>query len=295
MSKISRNDPCWCGSGAKYKKCHMNSDLESDNKPDKKNGQESFIGKTANGIIIKTPKQVDGIRISSQITKDTLDMIGNHIKAGISTDEINSIVHDYIIQRGAIPAPLNYHGFPKSVCTSLNNVICHGIPDKTILKDGDIINIDVTTIYNGYFGDASRMYIIGEISDNVRKLVDVSKECLNIALTRVKPYADFSEIGLVIEEHAKKNGFSVVKDYGGHGIGLSFHEEPHIHHYSKKKSGIKMLPGMTFTIEPMINSGKYRSKVLNDDWTAVTADNSLSSQWEHTILVTETGYEILTA
>jgi len=213
----------------------------------------------------------------------------------MTTNEINEIVHGYITEQGGIPAPLNYHGFPKSVCTSINNVICHGIPDETVIQDGDIINVDVTTIYKGYFGDASRMFMIGAVSDTAKKLVNVSKECLDIGISKIKPYNDIGEIGYAIEEHAKKNGFSVVRDYGGHGVGVKFHEEPHIHHFGRKNRGIKMIPGMIFTIEPMINSGKYKSRVLSDDWTAVTVDDSLSSQWEHTILVTENGYDILTA
>ena len=286
MTKISRNDPCWCGSGKKYKKCHMNSDADKTTTPPPVLPPK--------GVIIKTSEQIDGIRKSSQITKAALDMIAPYVKEGITTNEINKLIHDFTISKGAIPAPLNYNGFPKSVCTSLNSVICHGIPDETVLKDGDIINIDVTSIYNGYYGDASRMYMVGNVSAEAKKLVRVAKECLDIGINIARPYADIGEIGYAIEKHAKANGYSVVRDYGGHGVGVQFHEEPHIHHYGEKKRGVHLIPGMTFTIEPMINMGKYHSKVLKDNWTAVTKDDTLSAQWEHTLLVTKTGIEILT-
>jgi methionyl aminopeptidase len=288
MRKLSRNDPCWCGSGIKYKKCHMQADIEA--------GKD--MGKTIKpppGVIIKNEEQIEGIRKSSRLTSEILDMVGSKITAGITTNEINEWVHAYTIEHGAIPAPLNYNGFPKSVCTSLNDVICHGIPDDTRLKDGDIINVDVTCILNGYYGDASRMFFIGEPSKEARKIVTVAKECLDLGIEKVKPYNDIGEIGYVIEKHAKQHGCSVVRDYGGHGIGLKFHENPHVHHYGSKKRGITMIPNMVFTIEPMINLGRYETRLLDDNWTAVTVDGSLSAQWEHTILVTETGVEILTA
>ncbi len=247
------------------------------------------------GVIIKTDTQIEGIRKSCILTRKTLDMVADRIKEGVTTEEINTWVHEYIVQNGAVPAPLNYNGFPKSVCTSLNNVICHGIPDETILKNGDIINVDITTILDGYYGDASRMFVIGEASPEAVKLVNVARECMEIGIEQVMPYHDMGEIGHAIEKHAKNSGFSVVRDYGGHGIGLKFHEEPHVHHYGPKNRGIKMFPNMTFTIEPMINSGRYETRLLDDDWTAVTVDGSLSAQWEHTVLVTEDGFEILTA
>lgn len=222
-------------------------------------------------------------------------MVANRISEGITTNEINEWVHDFTISHGGVPAPLDYNGFPKSVCTSLNNVICHGIPDDTVLKNGDIINVDVTVILNGYYGDASRMFIIGETTPEAEKLVQVSKECLDIGIAQVKPYADIGEVGYAIEQHARANKFSVVRDYGGHGIGVKFHENPHVHHYGSKRRGIVMVPNMTFTIEPMINSGRYETRLLGDNWTAVTVDGGLSAQWEHTVLVTEDGMEILTA
>ncbi len=284
--KISRNDPCWCGSGKKYKKCHMQVDEIS-------GGKKGKI-KIPRGVLIKNEIQIEGIRKSCALTKRILDALENEIKPGISTDYINTLVHEMTIDAEAKPAPLNYNGFPKSVCTSIDNVICHGIPDDTVLKDGQILNIDVTCILNGFYGDASRMFFIGEPSEKARHLVEVARECLYIGIDNVKPFTDIGEIGYAIEKHANNNGYSVVRDYGGHGIGVKFHEEPHIHHYGNRKRGITMVPGMTFTIEPMINAGRYESRLLSDNWTAVTADGSLSAQWEHTILVTETGVDVLT-
>jgi len=287
MKKLSRNDLCWCGSGKKYKKCHMDDDMQKG-----KNTRGAVI--PSPGVIIKTPEQIDGIRKSCQLTKEILDMVENQITEGITTEEINKWVHQFTIDKNATPAPLNYNGFPKSVCTSINNVVCHGIPDKTVLKNGDIINVDVTCILDGYYGDASRMFYIGEPSNEAKKLVEVCKESLNLGIEAVKPLDDISEIGKAIENHVRKHGFSVVRDYGGHGIGVQFHEEPHIHHYNSGTRGIPMVPNMTFTIEPMINIGKFGTKLLKDNWTAVTADGSLSAQWEHTVLVTKSGVEILT-
>lgn len=285
--KMLRNDLCWCGSGKKYKKCHMESDGASETTPVKNL-------KPPRGIKIKTPAEIEGITECCRLTAEVLDMVSTKIKAGITTEEINGWVHDYTISRGGIPAPLDYNGFPKSVCTSINNVICHGIPDSTVISDGDIINVDVTCILKGYYGDASRMFMIGEVSAEASKLVRVSKECLDLAIQQVKPYNDFGKIGEVIQKHAESNGFSVVRDYGGHGIGIKFHEEPHVHHYNVGHRGLPMFPGMIFTIEPMINAGRYQTKLLKDNWTAITIDGSLSSQWEHTVLVTESGVEILT-
>jgi len=287
MRKFSRNDLCWCGSGKKYKKCHMASDLE-------KGAVSGKAVKPPPGVIIKTEEQISGIRKSCQLTKETLDMVEKEIRAGITTNDINEWVHEFTIGQGAVPAPLNYNGFPKSVCTSLNDVICHGIPDDTVLKDGDIINVDVTCIVDGYYGDASRMFFIGEPSDEARKLVRVARECLDLGIEQVRPYNDLGEIGYSIEKHAKSNNCSVVRDYGGHGIGVKFHENPHVHHYGSRKRGVMMIPNMIFTIEPMINSGKYDTRLLSDNWTALTVDGSLSAQWEHTLRVTETGVEILT-
>jgi methionyl aminopeptidase len=287
MRKLARNDLCWCGSGKKYKKCHLDSDIAS-----------GAVSKEQvhlpPGVIIKTEEQINGIRKSCKLTKEILDMVSGHIQPGITTNSINDLVHEYTIKQGGIPAPLHYNGFPKSVCVSINNVICHGIPDTTELKDGDIVNVDVTTIMDGYFGDAGRMFIIGNASEVAHRLVRVAEECLYIGIEQVKPYHDLGEVGYAIEQHAVKNGFSVVRDYGGHGIGIKFHEEPHVHHYGSRKRGFLMQPDMVFTIEPMINQGRYETRLMADSWTAVTIDGKLSAQWEHTVRVTETGVEILT-
>jgi methionyl aminopeptidase len=286
MKKPERNELCWCGSGKKYKRCHMDSDRAA--------AVPASAFKLPPGVIIKTGEQINGIRKSCRLTRDVLDMVTDKIKEGITTNDINALVHEYTISHGAVPAPLNYNGYPKSVCVSLNNVICHGIPDDTVLKNGDILNVDVTTILDGYYGDAGRMFMIGEPSPEARKLVIVAKECLDIGIDNVKPGHDIGEVGHAIEQHAVTNGYSVVRDYGGHGIGLKFHEEPHVHHYGSRKRGIIMVPGMVFTIEPMINQGRYETRLMPDSWTAVTIDGKLSAQWEHTVLVTENGVEILT-
>lgn len=287
MKKLSRNDLCWCGSGKKYKNCHLKQD-------------EKLIAMEDEGLIIppreiiKTAEQIEGIRKSGEVTKKVLDMVGERIGEGVTTDEINTWVHEYTLKLGAIPAPLNYMGYPKSVCVSINEVVCHGIPSDRALKNGDIVNVDVTSILNGYYGDASRMFIIGEASEKAVRLVEIAKECLYIGIEQVKPFATIGDIGYAIQKHAESKGYSVVREYGGHGIGLQFHEDPFIDHCGQKHTGVVLVPGMTFTIEPMINEGTYRCKVLEDGWTAVTADGKLTAQWEHTVLVTEDGVEILT-
>lgn len=244
---------------------------------------------------IKTDAQIEGIRKSCQLTRRILDSLDGYIKAGIKTGDIDRRVHEQTIQAGAYPAPLNYNGFPASVCTSLNQVICHGIPGDTVLKDGDILNVDVTSILNGYYGDASRMFIIGEASEQARSLVRVARECLYLGIEQVKPFNRIGDIAFAIEQHANQYGFSVVRDFGGHGVGLEFHEEPFVHHYGPRESGMVLVPNMVFTVEPMVNAGTYKCRVLEDGWTTVTKDNSLSAQWEHTVRVTEDGVEILTA
>ncbi|GAA0178658.1 methionyl aminopeptidase [Clostridium sediminicola] len=287
MKELSRNDACWCGSGKKYKRCHLEMDTLI-NQLDKK-------GKIVpDKELILNDDQIEGVRKAGHITAMILDKVGDMVKAGVTTEEINTFVHNYTIELGAIPAPLNYMGFPKSVCTSINEVVCHGIPEERKLKDGDIVNIDVTSIYDGYYGDASRMYIVGEASKEAKKLVEVAKECLEIGMEQVKPFATVGDIGYAINKHAKKFGYSVVREYGGHGIGRKFHEEPFVDHVGKASTGMVLLPGMIFTIEPMINEGTFRCKVLDDGWTAVTADGKLTAQWEHTLVVTKDGYEILT-
>lgn len=266
----------------------MDSDLES--------GVERGPAlRPAPGVILKNREQVEGIRRSCQLTREILDRVSDFIKEGVSTEEIDHLVHRLTMDAGAQPAPLNYNGYPKSVCTSVNEVICHGIPDDRLLRSGDIINVDVTCILNGYFGDASRMFMIGDVSQRARKLVETARECMDIGIEQVKPYRDLGEVGHAIESHARAHGYSVVRDYGGHGVGIQFHEEPHVHHYGSRNRGIVMLPGMIFTIEPMINEGSPNTRLLPDNWTAVTSDNKLSAQWEHTILVTDEGHDILTA
>lgn len=247
-------------------------------------------------IIIKSKKQIEGIRASSQLAARTLDYITEYVQEGVSTEYLNDLIHKYIIENGAIPSPLGYHGFPKSCCISLNDVICHGIPSKdTILKDGDILNIDVTTTLDGYYGDTSRMFTIGEVSSEAEQLIKVAKECLDLAIQQVVPKKRFGNIGFVIGKHAKAHGYSIVHQFCGHGVGVEFHEEPQVHHSSPKKSGMRIKPGMTFTIEPMLNIGVSEAVVDQEDgWTARTVDNQLSAQFEHTLLVTESGVEVLT-
>jgi methionyl aminopeptidase len=284
--KLNRNEPCWCGSGKKYKKCHLEMDMKLEQ-----------LGKKGDPVpsrsMIKTAEDIEGIRKACQLSKAVLEMVASRIKPGITTLQIDQWVYDYTILHGGYPAPLNYKGYPRSVCTSINNVVVHGIPDNTVLTDGDIINVDVTCIVDGYFGDTSRMFLIGDVSVEARQLVQVSRECLYLGIEQVKPFNRIGDIAYAIEQHATKYGYSVVRDFGGHGIGLAFHEEPFIYHYGARESGMILVPNMVFTIEPMINAGGPECRILKDGWTAVTADNSWSAQWEHTVRVTEDGYEIL--
>lgn len=246
-------------------------------------------------IIIKTPEQIEKMRIAGRLTMEVLEMIKPHVIKGVTTEELNQICHDYMVnEQKAIPAPLNYHGFPKSICTSLNHVICHGIPTDKKLKDGDIINIDITVIKDGFHGDSSAMFFIGKKSVLAERLVNNAQQCLYLAIKMVKPGVHLGDIGHAIEKHAHAARFSVVQEYCGHGIGEGFHEDPQVLHYGKKGTGPILKEGMTFTIEPMINAGKRHSRVLKDEWTVVTKDKSLSAQWEHTLLVTADGVEVLT-
>lgn len=246
-------------------------------------------------IIIKTPEEIEKIRIASKLAAEVLVMIEPYIKPGISTEKLDKICHDYIVEvQHAIPAPLGYRGYPKSICTSVNHQVCHGIPGPKELKNGDIINVDITVIKDGYHGDTSSMFFVGTPSILAKRLVEITQECLMLGIEVVKPGAHFGDIGAVIQEHAEKNHFSVVREYCGHGIGKGFHEEPSVLHYGTKGSGEMIRAGMVFTIEPMINAGKRHTKLLSNNWTAVTKDHSLSAQWEHTIAVTHDGHEILT-
>jgi methionyl aminopeptidase len=235
------------------------------------------------------------MRIAGRLAADVLTMIEPHVKAGVTTDELNQICHDYIVnEQQAIPAPLNYHGFPKSICTSVNHVICHGIPSDKKLKDGDIINIDITVIKDGYHGDTSKMFLVGKPSILAQRISRVARESMMIGINMVKPGIQLGDIGAAIQAHAEKEHFSVVREYCGHGIGAVFHEEPQVLHYGTPGTGLTLQAGMTFTIEPMINAGKRHVRQLPDGWTVVTKDRSLSAQWEHTILVTTDGFEVLT-
>jgi methionyl aminopeptidase len=245
--------------------------------------------------IIKTAEEIEKMRVAGRLAAEVLEMIEPHVKAGVTTDELNQICHDYIVNvQKAIPAPLNYHGFPKSICTSVNHQVCHGIPGPKVLKDGDIVNIDVTVIKDEYHGDTSKMFMVGKHSVLAERLIRVTQECLYFGIAEVKPGAQLGDIGAIIQEHAEKNRFSVVREYCGHGIGKIFHEPPNVLHYGQRGTGETLKPGMIFTIEPMINAGKRAVKLLPDNWTVVTKDHSLSAQWEHTLLVTETGCEVLT-
>jgi len=245
--------------------------------------------------LIKTEEQIEGIRRSGVVNSGILDLVAKEIKAGMSTAAIDKLVYDYTTDHGAIPAPLNFEGFPKSVCTSINEVVCHGIPsEKEILREGDIINVDVSTILDGYFSDASRMFMIGNVSPEKEKLVRVAKECLEVGMKAAKPFGYVGDIGHAVQKHAEKNGFSVVRDLCGHGVGLEFHEEPEVAHFGRKGTGMLLVPGMVFTIEPMINMGTYRVYIAEEDgWTVITDDELPSAQWEHTFVMREDGLEIL--
>ncbi len=246
-------------------------------------------------ITIKTSEEIEKMRLAGRLAADVLQMIEPHVQEGITTDELDQICHDYIVnEQKAIPAPLNYRGFPKSICTSINHVICHGIPGSKKLKSGDIMNIDITVIKDEYHGDTSKMFFVGEPSIRAKRLVKITYECMKLGVEMVKPGVRLGDIGHAIQQHAESNNYSVVREYCGHGIGREFHEDPQVLHYGLKDTGLIIEEGMIFTIEPMINMGKRHVKLLPDEWTVVTKDRSLSAQWEHTILVTADGHEVLT-
>jgi methionyl aminopeptidase len=246
-------------------------------------------------VTIKTPEEQDKMRVAGRLAADVLDMIGEHVQPGVSTDELNRICHDFIVQRQeAIPAPLNYRGFPKSICTSVNHVVCHGIPGEKTLKQGDILNIDVTVIKDEFHGDSSRMFVVGEPSVIAERLTRVCHESMWRGIEAIKPGARLGDIGHAVQRHAEQHRFTVVREYCGHGIGRGFHEDPQVLHYGKPGTGLELVPGMTITVEPMINVGRREVKLLADGWTVVTKDHSLSAQWEHTVLVTDAGHEVLT-
>ena len=286
--RIGKNDPCWCGSGKPYCECHMAFD--------QKISRARFAGhEVPSHKIIKTPAQIEGIRESGKLNVAVLDYVAEHIRAGITTEEIDQWVYDFTTKHGGIPAPLNYEGFPKSVCTSINEQVCHGIPSNNVqLIDGDIVNVDCSTILNGYFSDSSRMFCIGEVSAEKKRLVDVTKECIQKGLEQVKPWGFLGDMGQAVHDHAYANGYTVVREIGGHGIGLEFHEEPWVGYNSKAGTEMLMVPGMVFTIEPMVNMGQADIFVDEEnDWTVYTADGQPSAQWEVMVLVTEDGYEII--
>ena len=289
MVKLGRNDSCWCGSGRKYKACHMAMD-------EKIHRYELEGHIVPPGNILKTEKQIQGIRESSVINMAVLDAVGEMIGPGVSTQQIDDVVTEVTARMGGIAAPLNYEGFPKSVCTSINEVVCHGIPSKdVILKDGDIVNVDVSTLYKGYYSDSSRMYCIGQVSGEKRKLVEVTKECMELGLSMVKPWNFLGDMAQAVNDHARKNGYSVVVDIGGHGIGLEFHEEPFVSYVTSAGTEMLMVPGMVFTIEPMVNMGTSEIYIDDkDNWTVYTQDGRPSAQWEITVAVTEDGCEVLT-
>ncbi|HKJ23142.1 MAG TPA: type I methionyl aminopeptidase [Gammaproteobacteria bacterium] len=246
-------------------------------------------------ISIKTPEEIEKMRTAGRLAAELLHMIRDHVRPGVTTEELNRLCHDYIVDvQQAVPAPLNYHGFPKSICTSVNHVVCHGIPNDKPLKGGDILNIDVTVIKDGYHGDTSKMFFVGEPSIAAKRLARVCYECMRLAIEMVRPGVRLGDIGHAIQQHAEAHNYSVVREYCGHGIGTSFHEEPQILHYGTPGTGLIIEPGMTFTIEPMLNAGKRHVKLLADQWTVVTKDRSLSAQWEHTLLATDDGFEVLT-
>ena len=282
------SDLCWCGSGKSYVDCHQEMD-------EKIQAYKSKGFEVPTREMIKTPAQIAGIRESAKINTALLDFLSKHIKSGITTEEIDRLTYDFTVAHGAIPAPLNFCGFPKSVCTSVNDQVCHGIPDGTVLRSGDIVNVDVSTIYNGYFSDASRMFEIGRVDAKRKRLVAVCKECLKLGLEAAKPWRFLGDIGEVISKYARKHGYSVVEEFGGHGVGVQFHEDPFVSHVGRRGTGMLLVPGMIFTIEPMINTGKKGVFVDEaNEWTVYTEDGGDSAQWEYTVLITETGAEVLT-
>lgn len=288
LNKLGRNDLCWCGSKIKYEKCHAAFDEKIEFY--KMHGHVVPPRK-----IIKTPEQIARIRESGKINTAVLDYVAEHIQAGITTEDINRLVQQKTEELGGVPAQLGYQGFPKSVCTSVNEQVCHGIPSKdVVLRSGDIINVDASTIYKGYYSDSSRMFCIGDVDEEKQKLVRVTKECIDLGLEQVKPWGFLGDMGQAVHEHAVKNGYSVVKEIGGHGVGLEFHENPWVSYVSKKKTGMLMAPGMIFTIEPMVNMGT--DEIFLDEengWTIYTADGKPSAQWEIMVLVTDDGHEVL--
>ncbi len=286
--KLERNDVCWCGSGKKYKKCHL--DVDERLQALYEAGEE-----VPYRSLLKTPADIEGVKRSAQVNIGVLDYVGEHIRAGVTTAEIDRWVHDYTVEHGAIPAPLDYDGFPNSVCTSVDEVVCHGIPSPDeVLKDGDIINVDCSTILDGYFSDSSRMFMIGEVPPEKADLVRVTKAAVEAGLRAVKPWGHLGDVGAAVNAYAQAHGYAVVREFGGHGIGLEFHEDPFVGFTTEAGTGPIMAPGLMFTIEPMINMGDQEIDMTDPNgWTVRTADGKPTAQWEVQIVVTETGYELL--
>ena len=283
-----RNEPCWCGSGKKYKKCHAAIDERL--QECYLNGQEVIYRH-----LLKMPEDIEGIKRSAAINVGVLDMVAERIAPGVTTAEVDQWIYDYTVEHGGIPADLNYEGFPKSVCTSINDVVCHGIPsERDVLREGDIVNVDCSTILDGYFSDSSRMFCIGEVSPERKKLVDVTRESIQRGLAQVKPWNTLGDMAHAVQTYVEENGFNVVREFGGHGIGKEFHEDPFVSHVGEPGEGVVLAPGMCFTIEPMVNAGGADID-MNDPngWTVRTADGSDSAQWEVQLVVTDTGYELL--
>jgi methionyl aminopeptidase len=285
--KVGRNDPCPCGSGLKHKKCCLG---KSD--PGIADLEATYARKY--NIRLKKSADIEGIRKAGRLVLDTLDLLESEIKPGITTDDLNTLAHAFTIKNGATPAPLKYRGFPKSICVSVNEVICHGIPGNRVINDGDIVNVDVTSILDGYYADANKTLFAGAPDPDARKIVDIARECLRRGMSAVKPGNTIGDIGWRIQTYAEAQGCSVVREFVGHGVGFGFHEAPQVPHFGHKGTGIGLVPGMVFTIEPMINLGKKELRILDDNWTAVTKDGLLSAQFEQTVLVTEDGVESLT-
>ena len=294
QAKPGRNEPCWCGSGKKYKKCHLRAD-ESAPSGGMQDGT-ARLHKPNEHHLVLTKGEQDAMRAACAFNAELMDFIRPHVVVGAVPEQLDKLVHDYTVQAGHVPACLGYRGFPKSCCISVNEVVCHGIPDKRPLRDGDIVNIDLTSIVGGWHGDQSETFLIGEVSDAARKLVQCTFECLHEGIDAIGPGSRVIEIGRAISNHAHAAGYSVVRDYQGHGIGRVFHQEPGVPHFPDHDAGRFVLqPGMCFTIEPMINAGGYRTELdRSDKWTVRTADRLLTAQFEHTILMTESGPEILT-
>ena len=288
LPRLGRNDECWCGSGKKYKKCHLAFD-------DKLQALYDEGYEVRSRDMLKTPEDIEGIKRSAKINIGVLDMVSERIGEGVNTQQIDQWIYDYTVERGGIPADLNYEGFPKSVCTSINEVVCHGIPSESdVLQSGDIVNVDCSTILDGYFSDSSRMFCIGEVTPERKRLVEETKKALEAGLAAIKPWGFLGDIGAAVKAYANSCGFSVVREFGGHGIGFEFHEDPFVSHVSEAGTGMILVPGLVFTVEPMVNAGKQTIDMSDPNgWTVRTKDRSDSAQWEVQLVITEDGYELL--